>query len=70
MLQHFHDWFLNMRDDEEELDYLSRDFISQIGLSRMIDDPAPKKITIIHKKSHQKLLMACNNTVITKNNQV
>jgi len=43
MLQHFHDWYMNMRDDENELDYLSREFISQIGLGRMIDDPAPKK---------------------------
>ncbi len=42
MLQHFHDWYMNMRDDEKELDYLSRDFISQIGLARMVDDPAPK----------------------------
>lgn len=42
MLQHFHDWYMNLRDDESELDYLSRDFISQIGLARMIDDPAPK----------------------------
>lgn len=42
MLQQFHDWFTNMRDDENELDYLSRDFISQISLVRMIDDPTPK----------------------------
>jgi len=43
MLQHFHDWYTNMPDDEDELDYLSRDFISKIQLGRMIDDPEPKK---------------------------
>ncbi len=42
MLQHFHDWYVNMREDEAELDTLSRNFISQIRLGRMIDDPAPK----------------------------
>lgn len=42
LLQHFHDWFMNNRDDENELDYLCRQFISQIKLGRMIDDPAPK----------------------------
>lgn len=43
MLQHFHNWYMTRCDDETELDYLSREFISQVGLARMIDDPAPKK---------------------------
>lgn len=42
MLQHFHDWYVNMRDDEAELDTLSRNFISKIHLGRMINDPDPK----------------------------
>lgn len=50
-LQHFHDWYMNLCYDETELDYLSRKFISQIGLSRMIDDPEPKKIKIMQKNS-------------------
>ncbi len=54
MLQCFHDWYMTMCDDENELDYLSRDFISQIGLARLIDDTAPKKSKKI-SKIHERL---------------
>jgi len=42
MLQDFHYWYMNMREDEAELDTLSRNFISKIRLGRMIDDSDPK----------------------------